>query len=31
MALGRVGITMKMPVVPALVVQAIFQLIEKTP
>ena len=29
MALGRVGIPMKMPVVPALVVQAVFQLIEK--
>lgn len=29
MALGRVGIPMKMPVVPALVVQAVLQLIEK--
>ena len=29
MTLGGVGISMKMPVVPALVVQAIFQLIEK--
>lgn len=29
MALGRVGIPMEMPVIPALVVQAIFQLIEK--